>query len=108
LPPFKTRAEAERVVADLKKSGVKDLAVLSDGSLRYAVSLGSFRDPELAKSHVAAVTKLGVKNARMSEKPIAMPATRFQLRELDAEAARQLGAIAEEFPAQSVRPCTNG
>jgi hypothetical protein len=108
VPPFKTRAEADRAVADLKKSGVKDLAILSDGALRFAVSLGSFRDPELAKSHVAAVTKLGVKNARMSEKPIAMPATRFQLRELDADAARQLGAIAQEFPAQSVRPCTNG
>lgn len=107
LPPFKTRAEADRAVADLRKSGVKDLAVLNEGALRYGVSLGSFRDPELAKSHVAAVTKLGVKNARLSEKPIAMPATRFQLRELDADAARQLGAIAQEFPAHSVRPCTN-
>jgi len=108
LPPFKTRAEADRAVAELKNSGVKDLAVLNEGALRYGVSLGSFRDPELAKSHVAAVTKLGVKNARLSEKPIAMPATRFQLRELDADAARQLGAIAQEFPAQTVRPCTTG
>lgn len=108
LPPFKTRAEAERAVADLKKSGVKDLAVLNEGPLRYGVSLGSFRDPDLAKAHVAAVTKLGVKNARLSEKPIGMPATRFQLRELDADTARQLNAIAQEFPAQSVRACANG
>jgi hypothetical protein len=107
LPPFKTRAEADRAMAELRKSGVKDLAVLNDGPLRYGVSLGSFRDPELAKAHVAAVTKLGARNARLSDKPIAMPATRFQLRELDADAARQLGAIAQEFPAQTIRPCTN-
>jgi hypothetical protein len=108
LPPFKTRAEADRAVADLKKSGVKDLLVLTDGPLRLGVSLGSFRDPELAKAHVASLVKLGVKNARVSDKPTAVSATRLQLRELDAEAAQQLGAIAKEFPSQSVRACSAG
>jgi|OpeIllAssembly_1097287.scaffolds.fasta_scaffold02236_5 hypothetical protein len=108
LPPFKTRAEADRAVADLKKSGVKDLLVFADGPLRLGVSLGSFRDPELAKAHVASLVKLGVKNARVSDKPTAVSATRLQMRELDAEAAQQLGAIAKEFPSQSVRACTPG
>jgi hypothetical protein len=108
LPPFKTRAEADRAVADLKKSGVKDLLVLTDGPLRLGVSLGSFRDPELAKAHVASLVKLGVKNARVSDKPTAVSATRLQMRELDAEAAQQLGAIAKEFPSQSVRACGAG
>lgn len=108
LPPFKTRAEADRAMADLKKSGVKDLLVFSDGPLRLGVSLGSFRDPELAKAHVASLVKLGVKNARVSDKPTAVSATRLQMRELDAEAAQQLGAIAKEFPSQSVRACSAG
>ncbi len=108
LPPFKTRAEVDRAVADLKKDGVKDLLVLTDGPLRFGVSLGSFRDPELAKAHVASLTKLGVKSARVSDKPTAVSATRLQMRELDAETAQQLAAIAKEFPSQSVRPCGNG
>jgi SPOR domain len=108
LPPFKTRAEADRAVADLKKSGVKDLLVLTDGPLRFGVGLGSFRDPELAKSHVATLAKLGVKTARVSDKPTAVGATRLQMRELDAETAQQLGAIAKEFPSQNVRACGNG
>lgn len=108
LPPFKTRAEADRAVADLKKSGVKDLLVFTDGPLRLGVSLGSFRDPELAKAHVASLVKLGVKSARVSDKPTAVSATRLQMRELDAEAAQQLGAIAKEFPSQSVRACSPG
>lgn len=108
LPPFKARAEADRAVADLKKSGVKDLLVFTDGPLRLGVSLGSFRDPELAKAHVASLVKLGVKNARVSDKPTAVSATRLQMRELDAEAAQQLGAIAREFPSQSLRACTPG
>ncbi len=108
LPPFKTRAEADRAVAELKKSGVKDLLVLTDGPLRLGVSLGSFRDPELAKTHMASLAKLGVKTARVSDKPTAVSATRLQMRELDAEAAQQLGAIAKEFPSQSVRACSAG
>ena len=108
LPPFKTRAEADRAMAELKKSGVKDLLVFSDGPLRLGVSLGSFRDPELAKAHVASLVKLGVKNARVSDKPTAVSATRLQIRELDAEASQQLGAIAKEFPSQSVRACSAG
>lgn len=108
LPPFKTRAEADRAMAELKKSGVKDLLVFSDGPLRLGVSLGSFRDPELAKAHVASLVKLGVKNARVSDKPTAVSATRLQLRELDAEASQQLAAIAKEFPSQSVRACSAG
>ncbi len=108
LPPFKTRAEVDRAVADLKQTGVKDLLVLTDGPLRLGVSLGSFRDPELAKAHVAALAKLGVKNARVSDKPTAVSATRLQLRELDADATQQLGAIAKEFPSQSVRACSSG
>jgi hypothetical protein len=34
--------------------------------------------------------------------------TRFQLRELDAAASRQLAALRSEFPAQTLRPCAPG
>lgn len=105
LPPYKTRAEAERVAADLNQRGVKDMMILSDGPLRLGISLGAFRDAELARAHAAAVEKLGVKNVRVSDKPNPIMATRYQLRELDVPAAQQLASIRKEFPAQSVRPC---
>ncbi len=108
VPPFKTRVEADRAATDFTKRGVKDLLVLTDGPLRLGISLGSFKDPELAKAHVAALDKLGVKNARVADKPTSVSATRYQLRELDAGTAQQLAAIRKEFPAQSVRPCGNG
>lgn len=108
LPPFKTRAEVDRAAADFTKRGVKDLLVLTDGPLRLGISLGSFRDPELAKAHVATLERLGVKNARVSDKPTAVSATRYQLRELDVTTAQQLAEIRKEFPSQSVRACGNG
>ena len=108
LPPYKTRAEAERVAADLNQRGVKDMMILSDGPLRLGISLGAFRDVDLARAHAAAVEKLGVKNVRVSDKPNPIVATRYQLRELDVPAAQQLASIRKEFPAQSVRPCSGG
>lgn len=108
VPPFKTRPEADRAAADLAQRGVKDLAVLSDGPMRLAISLGSFRDPELARAHLASLEKLGIKNARLSDKPTTLNATRYQLRELDLDASKRLAEIRREFPAQSVRPCGSG
>ena len=108
LPPYKTRPEAERAAAELSKRGVKELLVLGEGPLKLGISLGSFRDPELARAHAAAVEKLGVQNVRVSDKPSPVTATRYQLRELDVAAAQQLASIRKEFPAHSVRPCSGG
>jgi hypothetical protein len=108
VPPYKTRAEAERAATDLIRRGLKDVVVLTEGSQRFGISLGLFRDPELAKAHLASVDKLGVKTVRMTDKPTTTTATRYQLRELDAATARQLAEIRKEFPAQSIRTCTPG
>jgi hypothetical protein len=109
LPPHKSWAEAERRAEELRKLGVKDLLVMSENApLRFAISLGSFRDPDAAKSHLAALEKLGVKGVRMSDRSSTVVLKRFQLRELDAAAARQLAALRSEFPAQTLRPCTSG
>jgi hypothetical protein len=109
LPPHKSWAEAERRAEELRKLGVKDLMVMSENApLKFAISLGSFRDPEAAKSHVAALEKLGVKGVRMSDRSSTVVLKRFQLRELDAAASRQLATLRSEFPAQTLRPCTSG
>jgi hypothetical protein len=107
LAPHKTRSEADRHADELRKAGVKDVQVIADnGPNRLGIALGAFRDPESAHAHVAALEKLGVKGARVADKPTSVSAVRFQLRELDAAAARQLAALRADFPAQSVRPCS--
>ena len=80
--------------------------MLKDGPMRLGVSLGSFRDAELERSQLASLEKRGVQNARLSQ--TAVSATRFQLRDLDAAASKQLAAIAKEFPAHGLHACTGG
>jgi hypothetical protein len=109
LPPFKTAAEAERRAEELRKLGVKDLLVMSENStMKFGISLGSFRDPNTAKAHLAALEKTGLKGVRIADKPSTITLTRFQLRDLDAEASQQLAAMRGEFPAQTVRACPPG
>lgn len=106
LPPLKTWADAERRAEELRKLGVKDMLVMNENSaLKFGISLGSFRDPNAAKAHLAALEKLGIKGVRIADKPSTVTLTRFQLRDLDAAAAQQLTALRGEFPAQTVRAC---
>ncbi|MGB2817737.1 MAG: SPOR domain-containing protein [Burkholderiaceae bacterium] len=106
LPPFKTLGEAERRAEELRKLGIKDMLVMNENSaMRFAISLGSFRDPNAAKAHLAALDKAGIKGARIADRPSAVTLTRFQLRDVDAAAAQQLVALRGDFPAQTVRAC---
>lgn len=106
LPPAKTRGEADRRAAELRQKGVADLLVVSeDGPLRLAIRLGAFREVEAARTHLTSLQKLGVNDAQVAERPTAQTLTRYQMRDVSADAARQLGVLRKEFPAQTLRPC---
>jgi hypothetical protein len=106
IPPLRSRAEVDHEVDDLRALGVKDMAVIGDNSaLRNGISLGSFRDPELAAKHLTEVEKLGVKGARVAERPSAIAATRFRIAGVDMALAQKLAAIQKDFPHQKLMAC---
>ncbi|MGZ8255866.1 MAG: SPOR domain-containing protein, partial [Burkholderiaceae bacterium] len=92
---------------ELRKLGIKDMLVMNESSaMKFAISLGSFRDPNAAKAHLAALEKTGIKGVRIADRPSTVTLTRFQLRDLDAAAAQQLATLRGEFPLQAVRTCS--
>jgi len=106
IPPLKSRAELDRTVDDLRNLGVKDMAVIGDNSpMRNGISLGSFRDPELATKHLTEIEKLGVKGARVAERPSSIAATRFRISAVDMALAQKLAAIQKDFPRQRLMAC---
>lgn len=109
LPPYPTQADAERRADELRRLGIRDLFVTGENApMKFAISLGSFRDPAAARAHLATLERMGVKGARVSDRPAGVPLTRFQLRAVDAVAARQLRELQQQFPAQTLRACTPG
>jgi len=109
IPPAKSRSDMDARADDLKKRGVKDMLLIADSSpMRFGISLGSFRDPELARRHLATLEKRGVKDARIADAPSTISATRYQIRNVDAALAQQLTAIQKDFPQTRLAPCGSG
>lgn len=106
IPPFRTKALADRAAADIRKLGVDDLLVVVDDSpLRYAVMLGAFRDEASARQHLSALEKRGVKGARVSDTPSTLPATRFRISGVDRRLLEQLTAIQKSQPQSRLMAC---
>jgi len=106
LPPARSLAEAEGRAAQLREQGVRDFLILKDeGALRYAISLGSFRDRDLARKQLALLERRGIKGARVTDNPTVVRSTRVRIRGADAAAAKQLEELQKDFPQQKVQPC---
>jgi len=106
VPPFKTRAEADRRAEDLRRAGVRELLVIGDNSpMRYGIALGSFKDQELAIKYAADLERRGIKGVRVADKSSNVQVTRFQLRSVDAALAESLRTLQKEFNAARFQAC---
>jgi hypothetical protein len=109
VPPFKTRAEADRAAALMREQGVKELVVIGDNSpMRFGIALGSFRDQDLANRHLADLQRRGVKAARVADKPSTVPGTRFVIREVDPFLVAALQALQKEAAPARLLACGPG
>lgn len=97
IPPKPNKPAAERALAELKRLGINDSAlVLESGQWNFAISLGVFRNKDGADARLTEVRNKGVKTAayRQREQTIAM--TSLVLRE---PTQATLGKL-DEFKAQ--------
>jgi hypothetical protein len=106
IPPQGGKEGADKKVAELRNLGIKDFFVIQDSSaLRWGISLGIFKTEEAARAQLAAVSKKGVRSARLGVQNAASNKVVFQLRQLDAGTKRNLDNIKADFPNQEIRDC---
>ena len=65
LPPFATKAAADKRALELKAAGQKDAFVVDGGPQRLAISLGAFRSEEGANAQLVELTKQGIAGAKV-------------------------------------------
>jgi hypothetical protein len=106
LPAEKTFADAEQRTEQLHAQGLQDLLVFKEGTLRFSIGIGSFRDRDVARKQVALLDRRGIKGARITDNPTTVRSTRVLIRGADAAAVRQLEDAAKDFPQQKVQPCS--
>lgn len=108
IPPQGDREGAERKAAELRQLGVNDFFIIqSEGSLRWGISLGVFKQEEAARTHLARLQAQGVRSARIGARGGASNLVAFQLRELDAATRDAVKQIREAFPKQEMRDCAS-
>jgi hypothetical protein len=106
LPPFKTRADADHAVTELKRIGVEDLFVIQDpGPFKLGISLGIFKTEEAAKTQLTSLAQLGVKNAKTGQRPTSVAKTYYQFRNPDPSLLAKLGDIKQQFPNADLHEC---
>lgn len=106
IPPLADKDAAEKKAGELRRLGVNDFFVIQDNSnLRWAISLGVFKQEEAARAHLANLNQKGVRSARIGERSQTSNLVAFTLRDLDAETKIALDKIKAGFPKQDVRKC---
>ncbi len=98
LPPLKSLADARRLAEDLRKKGLRDLAIIQDSSsLQNGISLGQFRDLALAQRQQADVEQRGFGNVRIAARPAGAVNLRYRVSGVDATIRDRLTQLQSEF-----------
>jgi cell division septation protein DedD len=109
IPPLPDKEAVDKKVGELRELGVTDYFVIQDNSpLRWAISLGVFKQEEAARTHLASLNQKGVRSARIGQRTVNTNLVAFQLGGLDADAKGALQKIKAGFPKQEMRGCEVG
>jgi cell division septation protein DedD len=106
IPPLADKESAEKKVNELRRLGVTDLFLIQDNSsMRWAISLGVFKQAEAARAHLTSLNQKGVRSARIIQRGVASNMVAFRLRDIDANAKSAVEKIKAGFPKQDMRNC---
>jgi SPOR domain len=103
IPPFNSRAEADKAAESLKEAGVTDYSVVADAVRQNAISLGVFRSEEAAQNLLAAVRKKGVNNAVLELRENFFRQVMFYVREPNDATVAKLATLRTTMPATEVK-----
>lgn len=103
IPPKSSRSAADKALADLKKLGVSDSAVvLEPGQWNFAISLGVFRNKDGADARLAEVKSKGVKTATYRQREQTLAMTALVLREPTQATVSKLEELKAQVPGSTV------
>ena len=108
LPPFKTKAEADRKASEVKALGIDDLYVVPENSQwRFALALGTFRTEEAANNRLAQLRQKGLRAAAVG--PRGAIRSIFVIRDPGDAIAAKIAGLTADFPNSQLKAtaCAN-
>ena len=103
IPPFNSKAEADKAADALKSLGIADYSVVTDPPRLNAISLGLFRTEEAAQNLLAAARKKGVKDAVMELRENFFRQVVYYIREPNEATVAKLATLRASMPGTDVK-----
>lgn len=103
LGPFANRAAAETRVADLRKQGVRDVAVADGARGQYIVMLGVFRTEAAATAYAEELAQAGVNLARVERRAQPVMQTLVVVRDPQQPVVARLRELAAQYAGSDLR-----
>jgi len=98
LPPFASKAAADKRVAELKSAGLRDPFVVDGGAQRLAISLGAHRTEDAANSQVVELAKQGVSGAKTGPRQQVVLQSLIVIRDPQQPVIAKLRDLAPVYP----------
>jgi hypothetical protein len=98
LPPFASKAAADKRASDLKAAGQRDAFVVDGGPQRLAISLGVFRTEDAANAWAAALAKQGIPGAKAGPRQQAVSQSLIVIRDPQQAVIAKLRELAPAYP----------
>jgi hypothetical protein len=108
MPPFKTKAEVDKKVGELKALGVNEFFVVQEtGQWRNAISLGIFKSDEAAQAFLSRLKEQGVRSAIAARRENFLKQVAFFVREPSEATVARVTTLQREFPGSEIKagPC---
>ncbi|MFN7276353.1 MAG: SPOR domain-containing protein [Betaproteobacteria bacterium] len=104
IPPFRSRQQAERRVAELARQGVKDTYIVQErGDWENAVSLGVFRGEEGARRYLETLKARGLRSVVVGARQQQARLVALYIREPREAETQRLTDLRQAFPGTAVR-----
>jgi hypothetical protein len=99
-------AEVTRRIAELRERGVTDTYVMPDGPWKGAISLGLFRQEELAVALQKSIAARGVRGVRVAPRGPSPGRLTLQVRPVGEAVVAELARLRAAMPEAVARPCS--
>jgi hypothetical protein len=103
MGPFASRATAEARVAELRKQGIRDLAIADAPKGQFAISFGNFHSEAAAVSYTEELARLGVNLAKVERRNQPVAQTLVVVRDPQQAVMARLRELAPRYPGTDLR-----
>jgi hypothetical protein len=100
-----TLKEAQRKLFELKRVGIEDVALINEGDLKWAVSLGVFGTEEAAKNRTQQLSRVGIPGVKVAPRSAVVNRVAMKVKVSDAELKTPLLALSVSTLGADAKTC---